>query len=277
MAATDLQITRTRAIRLDESTGTASPTDSSGNPLELILGILRRQWPLLIVAGLISGTVAWFVSLEYVTRTVVVEMELKSQPLPVTNHAIYTAPNPEVAAESLMAETVLQPIVEKHGLPPVRYFLRQLTVKPNLRSGTIDVSLLHTDKKAAALILQDLGAEFVRAISQNRKDILTNHASHVGNLLLQADRDLSQARSEFIKLKDSLQLKDPDLRQNVEMQGLVDRRIQVETEIEERSRALVKIQRRLQILANDSIAVQNDICSEVLKRVNDRRRASARA
>ena len=266
MAAKDLQITRTRAIRVDDSLGSVNAPDGggAGNSAGFILGIVRRQWPLLILAGIASCVIAWFVSLEFVTRTVTVELELKSQPLPVANQNMYVTPNPDVASEWLGSESVLQPVVDKHNLPPVRYFSRQLSIKSNVKSGSISLTLEHDDRKAALLILNDIADEFAKWVSQHRKETLTKHAEHFNSLRLDADRELSLARIEFVKLKDSERANGNELRQDAELQGFVIRKIEIEAAIEQTIRNRTKFQRNQRVLSEDIAAVQSAMCRDVL-------------
>lgn len=265
MAAKDLQISRTKPIRADELKGVPNAYDNGGSSAspEFFLRILARQWPLLFIAGVASGAIAWFVSLEFVKESVTVDLELKSQALPVANQSLYGTPSADVASEWLTSSAVLQPVVEKHGLPPVPYFVRQLSVRPNAKSGSILVVLEHADNSASA-ILDDLGNEFLKVISEHRRQTLTKHASHVSQLLLDADRDLSNARAEFIRLKDSQQPTGDESRNNAELQGVITRKIQVETALEQNSQSRGKILRSQSVVLQDIAAIRSSVLRVVL-------------
>jgi hypothetical protein len=266
MAAKDLQMARTRAIRVDEVPGAAiaSERHSSVEPTAFLLGVLRRQWPLLLVAVIASVSIAWLVSLEFRTQTYSVELDLKPQQLPVSNQKVYTPPNADVASDLLTSIEVLQPVVEKHGLPPVLYFSRFLTTKLNAKSGIITVNLTHGEKPVAALILNDIGDEFVKAIVEQRKQMLGQHADHIGGLLDKADGELNLARVEFVKLKESEQSTVNDARQTAELEGLIDRSMQVEAAIGEVSRDQARIQRNQAVVNEDMVSIRNSICRDVL-------------
>jgi len=267
MAAKDLQMLRTRGIQVNDPSGVAGSSEFShaGSPLQLILGAMRRQWPLLTVAVLVSGAVAWFTSEEFAVRTVTVQMQLSSQRLPLISDNVYTTPNAEVVSELLVSEAVLQPVVEKHQLLPVPWFSRALSVKPNTKTGTIAVELAFTDKETAGLVLSDIASEIVKIITQNRKDTLVKHAAHFNDLLLKADTELAAVRSEFVKLQDSERLTGNNSgQQNAELQGLVTSKIQLESALELSLRQQSRIRRDEQVLAADTVIVRNSIYRDVL-------------
>lgn len=267
MAAKDLQMARTRPIRVDDVSSSmpfASDRQNPGNGSEVAMGMLRRQWPVLVLVGIAGGLIAWFVSLEYRTLTYKVDMELKSQHLPGSDQNTYTIPNAEAASEWLTSNAVLEPVIEKHGLPPVPYFLQQLSTNSNVKTGVITVTLTHTEKAAAQLILNDISDEFIKGISQYRKQILTKHGEHVSGLLLNADRELSLARSEWVKLNESEHVEDERSRSNLQLQGTIDRLIQTEIAKEEALRNLAKLKRSELAVNREIAATRYSICREVL-------------
>ncbi len=233
--------------------------------MELLLGVLRRQWPLLIVAGLVSGTLAWFVSGEYRTWTVTAQLELKSQPLPGTNQTVYATPSPEIASALLMSPAVLQPVIDKHGLLEIQELSSFLSVKPDVRAGTLRVDLKMSDTKTSKVALKDLGDEFVKVITQQRVQTMTKHSEYINTLMLKADNEWTAAVAEYDKQQAALGLNGEDLRQNAEVQALVNRRIQLESAVDQSLRQQARIRRNQQVLAQDITAVRDTIFRDVLE------------
>jgi Mrp family chromosome partitioning ATPase len=232
--------------------------------MEFLWAVLHRQWPILIVIVLASGTLAWFVSAEYRTSTVTAQLELKSQPLPVTDQKVYTTPNPEVASTLLMSPAVLEPVIGRHGLPQVQELPSLLSVKPDVRTGIIRVELKMSDRKVAVEALNDLGNEFVKAITQLRLQTLAKHSDYLSTLKLSADNEWIAAVTAFDKHQTSKALDDEEMIQSAEVQALVSLRIQLESSVDQKLREQARIRRNQQVIARDMAAVRDSICREVL-------------
>lgn len=268
MAAKDLQIMRTRAGRVGESSELTNGVDgaSGPNPMELILAAVRRQWPLLLLAVIGSGTIAWITCTEFNELIATAHMTLSMQELPLAEVDVYTTPSPAIAAAMLRSNEVLEPVIEKHGLPSIHELARTLNVKPDDKTFSITVDLQLDDSRKAVLALNDLGEDFAKMITQNRKNKLEKHAKYFTELQVKAATDLGIARSELVKLQDSERLSgNSDLQKTAELQGLINRRNQLESLLEQTARRQARIQRDQALLAGDSAAVGTAAFGEVLE------------
>jgi hypothetical protein len=231
----------------------------------LLLAALRRQWPLVLLAVIISPTVGYFLATEYGDVTATAHLTLALQELPLTSQQVYTTPNPDVASEILKSVAVLQPVIEKHGLPSIHELAANLKVTPNKNTATINVDLLLDDSRKAVDALNDLGEDFAKAITERRKSKLTTDAAYVSELKLKALSDLSAARSELVKLQESQRLNGKnDVQKSAELQSLLNRQAQLATSVEQADRVQSRIQRDQKLLAEDAATVRLAIFRELL-------------
>ena len=258
---------RTRAVRVGDPSEAPNGIDGSSakNPLGVILPALRRQWPLLSLAVIVSGAAAYFVATEYGVVVATAHLTLSSQSLPMSGEKVYTTPSPNVAAATLKSVAVLQPVIDEHGLPAINQLMEYLKVTPNLTSSSISVDLELEDSRKAVLALNDIGEEFAKAITQNRKETLAKHANYVSELLVKATSDLGTARTELIKLQDSLRMNgDNDVQKSAALQGLINRQTQLESSLEQTKRQRTRIERDQQLLAEETTMVLHAAYRDVL-------------
>lgn len=239
--------------------------------MDVVWGIVRRNWLLLVLAAIASGVTAWFFSSAYSQTVVTAHLTLSSQQLPGVRQDVYLVPNPNVASASLTSVKVLQPVADRHGLS-MSGMSRLITVKPNLLKSTIDVELVLDDRTKAMQILDDVGNEFVKLITEQRIETLTKHARYISELLLKAVNELGTSRTELAKLEDSLRLSGKgDLQKSAELQGIVNRQTQLETSLALSLRQQTRIQRDQNFLLKEF----NEVQAEAFRDVLDGRRRQA--
>lgn len=276
VASKDLQITRTQSTRLITSPE-ASATSvgvSAANPVEIVAGALKRQWLRLLVAALTSAGLAWAISSSFSTLKVTSRLTLSSQSLPATSQNVYTAPNPSVAAVLLKSTRILQPVAERHNLPPANILARLINPFPNLTTSSIEVALVQTETEKAIVVLDDVANELIKSIADNRKETLTEHAGYIRELLVTAKSDLASGRKELARLEESLRLRGADSSQkNAEFYDLANREADLKSSIDECRRKDARLRSDLKLLADEFSAVQNAAFRAV---VDGRRRQSER-
>lgn len=276
MASKDLQIIRTQSPRLmtsPEATATSSGI-SAGNPVDIVVAALRRQWLRLLVATLISAGIAWVIATSFSTQKVTARLTLSSQSLPATSQNVYTAPNPNVAAVMLKSSRILQPVVERHGLPPVNVLGRLINPFPNIATSSIEVAIVQNDVEKAIVVLNDVAAELVNSIAKDRKETLTEHAGYIRELLVTAKSDLGTGRRELARLQESLRLNGEDSSQKTaEIYDLSNREADLKSSIDECRRREARLQSDLKLLTDEFAAVRNAAFRAV---VEGRRRQSQR-
>jgi hypothetical protein len=260
VASKDLQITRTQSTRLITSPE-ASATSvgvSAANPVEIVAGALKRQWLRLLVAALTSAGLAWAISSSFSTLKVTSRLTLSSQSLPATSQNVYTAPNPSVAAVLLKSTRILQPVAERHNLPPANILARLINPFPNLTTSSIEVALVQTETEKAIVVLDDVANELIKSIADNRKETLTEHAGYIRELLVTAKSDLASGRKELARLEESLRLRGADSSQkNAEFYDLANREADLKSSIDECRRKDARLRSDLKLLADEFSAVQN--------------------
>ncbi len=276
MASKDLQIIRTQSPRLFASPETSANTvtGSTANPVEVVLGALRRQWLRLLVATLVSGGLAWVLASNFSTQKVTARLTLSSQSLPATTQNVYTAPNPSVAAVMLKSARILQPVVERHDLPPVNVLGRLVNSLPNLTTSSIEVAFVHSDIDKSVLVLNEIASELVNSISQDRRKTLTEHAGYIRELLVTAKQDLGDGRKQLARLEESLQLNGANSTQkNAEIFDLANREAELKSSIDECRRTEARLRSDLKLLADEFASVRNAAFRAV---IDGRRRQSQR-
>lgn len=276
VASKDLQITRTQSTRLitSQEVSTASVGVSAASPVEVVAGALKRQWLRLLAATLVSGGVAWAIATSLATQKVTSRLTLSSQSLPATSQNVYTAPNPNVAAVLLKSPRILQPVAERHDLPPANVFTRQISLYPNLTTSSIEVALVLTDTNKAIAVLDDVASELIKSIASDRKQTLTEHAGYIRELLVTAKSDLASGRKELARLEESLRLKGADYSQkNAEIYGLANREADLKSSIDECRRKDARLRSDLKLLTDEFAFVQNAAFRAVIE---GRRRQSER-
>ena len=276
MASKDLQIIRTQSARLISSSevSTTSAGVSAINPVEVVSEALQRQWLPLLGATLASAGLAWALATGFATQKVTARLTLSSQSLPATSQNVYSAPNPNVAAVLLKSNRILQPVVERHKLSPVNVFGRQINLSPNLTTASIEVALIQNDTEKAIAILNDIAAELVQSIAQDRKQTLTEHAGYIRELLVTAKSDLGNGRKTLAELEESLRLKGADSSQkNAELYDLANREAELKSSIDECRRKQARLRNDLALLAEEFSSVRNAAFRAVIE---GRRRQSER-
>lgn len=247
---------------------------SAGHPVEIVVAALRRQWLRLLVATLVSAGIAWLIAISFSTQKVTARLTLSSQLLPATSQNIYTPPNPNVAAVMLKSSRILQPVAERHGLPPVHVLGRQINPYPNIATSSIEVTIVQNDVEKAIVVLNDVAIELVNSIAQDRKETLTEHAGYIRELLVTAKTDLGTGRRELASLQESLRLNGEDSSQkSAEIYDMANREADLKSSIDECRRKEARLQSDLKLLTDEFAAVRNAAFRAV---VEGRRRQSQR-
>lgn len=276
MASKDLQITRTQSTRLLTSSevSVTSAGVSAVNPVEIVAGALKRQWLRLLVATFTSAGIAWAISSSFATQKVTSRLTLSSQSLPATSQNVYAAPNPSVAALLLKSTRILQPVAERHNLPPANILARLINPYPNLTTSSIEVALIQPDTDKAIAVLDEVAHELIRSIADDRKETLTKHAGYIRELLVTAKSDLANGRKELARLEESLRLKGADSSQkSAEFYDLTNREADLKSSIDECRRKDARLRSDLKLLTDEFVAVQHAAFRAV---IDGRRRQSER-
>ncbi len=276
MASKDLQIIRTQSPRLFTSPEVPanSVSGSTVNPVDVVLGALKRQWLHLLIAILVSGGLALAIALIFSTQKVTARLTLSSQSLPATTQNVYTAPNPSVAAVMLKSARILQPVAERHELPPLNVLGRQVNPQPNLTTSSIEVTLAHSDIDKSIVVLNEIANELVTSIAQDRKKTLAEHAEYIRELLVTAKQDLGDGRKELARLEESLQLNGGNLSQkSAAMFDLANRETELKSSIDECRRTEARLRSDLKLLADEFASVRDAAFRAV---IDGRRRQSER-
>ena len=247
---------------------------STVNPVDAVLGALKRQWLHLLIATLVSGGLALAIAFNFSTQKVTARLTLSSQSLPATTQNVYTAPNPNVAAVMLKSARILRPVAERHDLPPVNVLGRLVNPLPNLTTSSIEVALVHSDVDKSIVVLNEIANELVTSIAQDRKKTLTEHAGYIRDLLVTAKIDLGDGRKELARLEESLQLNGANSTQkSAEMFDLANREAELRSSIDECRRTQARLRSDLKLLADEFASVRNAAFRAV---IDGRRRQSER-
>lgn len=265
MATQDFQLMQPRQLRDSARTVPVSVADVTP-PLVHIQGALQRQWRPLLVAVLASGIAASFVSAKFSNETVTAHLTLASQDLPGAHRSGYEPPNATAASTLIKSTKVLQPVIQKHGLPSVAFLARVLKMVPDRDSGTLVIDLVLNDSKKSVDTLNDVGHEFMKTVMQNRKDILTSHAEHVNSLLLTLNSDLQRSRNELRPLKNQQDVSGKSNPQiSASLEGLFLLRNELKKSLELDSRKVAKSHRELDVLATEVLVTRDLACRQVLE------------
>ncbi len=251
----------------------------SSNSSDLLWGVLRRQWILLLFAVIVSGVVAFFVGMNFSSHTVTAHMTLSAQAMPMSRENIYVSPNPNTAAIILKSGEVLAPVIERNtGLPSLGELSRQLKVTPNATAGTIAVDLelqlgdgkIEDLKKKAIAALDDIGQRFTEVVNNRRSKTLQSHEDFVTTNLNEASLARDKARNALVDARDK-QLKQGsgETRASAVIENAVTRRLQLDDQIEDAQRKGARIRRDTSMRLDESRTI---VSSALLEILNSRRR-----
>ncbi|MEQ9407007.1 MAG: hypothetical protein RIK87_04745 [Fuerstiella sp.] len=269
MAAKDLQIIgkdvhlarSPDSVRNGLTVPTAAPERTADvDPTAFLKGVLRRQWLLLLLAAIASGSVAWVFSQYYSTVAVTAHLKLSSQPLPLATPDIYMVPNANVVSNMLRSSEVLQPVVEVNELPSVRFLAKQLSVNTDSRAGIVNVELTLPEEAPVVDILQNIGNSLTDHVVSHRNNQLTDHEDYVSGLLMAETTSLDNARQEYYtQMNNDLNSRQTrgDVQQFAEAQGLVSRRMELESTLQSAQRRLNRLERDISFRNNRERLVLN--------------------
>lgn len=174
----------------------------------------------------------------------------------------------------LKSARILQPVVERHDLPPVNVLGRLVNSLPNLTTSSIEVAFVHSDIDKSVLVLNEIASELVNSISQDRRKTLTEHAGYIRELLVTAKQDLGDGRKQLARLEESLQLNGANSTQkNAEIFDLANREAELKSSIDECRRTEARLRSDLKLLADEFASVRNAAFRAV---IDGRRRQSQR-
>lgn len=230
---------------------------SSTQSIDAVVSAVRRQWRRFFLICIASGGIAYFISSSLSQQKVTARLTLSAQPLPATSQNVYASPNPNVAAVLLKSARILQPVSERHNLPPASALGRLVNPFANTITSSIDVALVLKDSEKAILVLNDIANELIKSIVHERKETLTMHARYISGLLESARSELGNGRTKLAQLKESLRLNgDDDSQKTNEYYSLANRARELDSSAEQCLRDQERIQRELQMLSDEFVAVR---------------------